>query len=335
MGNLVGAVNRDAIVRRTYNQNGSLRTDSLRIRTYAELSAGGDTTSHPYGLTFGYDLEGRRIWMHVDSILAPRVGSAVKDTIRYAYDTTTGVLTTVTDVLGSSWRYAYDAAERVDSMFYPGGGVEVQTFDGEGRDSTRVDRLTTGIDTINNDLLLHDARDHVVKVKTTFDTTAFRYAALGAVALSQNATVDGTARENAQWNMDGLGNMFEEMPDFTQNGSLHTYLYEQHTGRLRRTFGPEPGMNSYFDTSTYDPAGNRHWQTKFDYFAPGYSSQPPGAIETLFNYYSADNTLRVVDRAECYQEFSNQVNCPNQVAGNLAGAYEEWTSPDFVDTWVS
>lgn len=250
MGNLVGALNRDAIVRRTYNQNGSLRTDSLRIRTYAELSAGGDTTSHRYGLTFGYDLEGRRIWMHVDSILAPRVGSAVKDTIRYAYDTITGVLTTVTDVIGSSWRYAYDAAERVDSMFCPGGGVEVQTFDGEGRDSTRVDRLTTGIDTINNDLLLHDARDHVVKVKTNFDTTAFRYAALGAIALSQNATVDGTARENAQWNMDGLGNMFEEMPDFNQNGSLHTYLYEPHTGRLRRTFGPEPGMNALFDTST-------------------------------------------------------------------------------------
>src|SRR5579872_1188251 len=321
VGNLTGAVNGDAIVRRTYNTNGTLRTDSLRIRTYADLDAGGDTTSHRYGQTFGYDIEGRRIWMHIDSLLAPRVSGAVKDTIHYAYDSVTGALATVTDVLGSTWRYAYDAGGRIDSTFYPGAGVEVQTFDGEGRDSTRVDRLTTVVDTINNDLLFHDARDHIIKVRTPFDTTAFRYTTLGSVAVTAEQNQDG-GHENQQFNMDGLGNMFQEVTDFFQFGSLHTYRYEPHTGRLRATRAPNvSGID--FDTSTYDPAGNRNWQFKYD-LMNGWSYTAPYAQELSFNYYAADNTLRLVDRDECYLQTPSQANCTPQPAGNFAGAYEEY-----------
>jgi len=319
--NLTGAVNGDAIVRRTYNTNGTLRTDSLRIRTYADLDAGGDTTSHRYGQTFGYDIEGRRIWMHIDSLLAPRVSGVVKDTIYYAYDSVTGALATVTDVLGSTWRYAYDAGGRIDSTFYPGAGVEVQTFDGEGRDSTRIDRLTTVVDTINNDLLFHDARDHIIKVRTPFDTTAFRYTPLGSVAITAEQNQDG-GRENQQFNMDGLGNMFQELTDFFQFGSLHTYRYEPHTGRLRATRAPNvSGID--FDTSTYDPAGNRNWQFKYD-LMNGWSYTAPYAQELSFNYYAADNTLRLLDRDECYLQKPSQANCTPQPAGNFAGAYEEY-----------
>jgi RHS repeat-associated protein len=321
-GNLTGAVNGDAIVRRTYNTNGTLRTDSLRIRTYADLADGGDTTSHRYGQTFGYDIEGRRLWMHVDSILAPRVSGVVKDTIHYAYDSVIGSLATVTDVMGSTWRYAYDAGGRIDSTFFPGSGLEVQTFDGEGRDSTRVDRLTSVLDTINDDLVFHDARDHIIHVRTPFDTTVFRYTPLGAVAVTAEQNQDG-GHENQQFNMDGLGNMFQELSDFFQFGSLHTYLYEPHTGRLRGILAPSPGMQAVFDTSTYDPAGNRHWQVKYDFFAPGWSSQAPYAQEFSFNYYSADNTLRVVDRNECYLQ-PNAANCTPNPSGNFAGAYEEY-----------
>lgn len=322
-GNLTGAVNGDAVVRRTYNTNGTLRTDSLRIRTYADLDNGGDTTSHRYGQTFGYDIAGRRIWMHVDSVLAPRVSGVVKDTIHYAYDSITGALTTITDVMGSTWRYAYDAGGRIDSTYFPGSGLEVQTFDGEGRDSTRVDRLTSVVDTINNDLLFHDARDHIVQVHTPFDTTAFRYTPLGAVAVTAEQNQEG-GHENQQFNMDALGNMFEELSDFFEFGSLHKYVYEPNTGRLRAIRAPVIGTAVIFDTSTYDPAGNRHWQIKYDLWAPGWSYTPPSAQEFSFNYYAADNTLRLVDRNECYLQTQTQANCTPDPSGNFAGAYEEY-----------
>jgi YD repeat-containing protein len=45
-GNMIRARNRDATVVRSYYPNGSLRTDTSKIRTYAELSQGGDTTRH-------------------------------------------------------------------------------------------------------------------------------------------------------------------------------------------------------------------------------------------------------------------------------------------------
>lgn len=124
--------------------------------------------------------------------------------------------------------------------------------------------------------------------------------------------------------MDGLGYMFQELTDFFQFGSLHTYLYEPHTGRLRAIGAPNIGRGVVFDTSTYDQAGNRHWQIKYDFFAAGWSFQPPSAQELSFNYSAADNTLRLVDRDECYLQTQQQSNCTPQPAGNLAGAYEEY-----------
>ena len=101
-------------------------------------------------------------------------------------------------MIGSTWRYAYDASSRIDSTFFPGGGV-VETFDGEGRDSTRIDRLTSVVDTINRDLLLYDAVDHIIQTHTLFDATAFRYAALGAVAVTAEQNQEGD-HENQQFN---------------------------------------------------------------------------------------------------------------------------------------
>lgn len=197
----------------------------------------------------------------------------------------------------------------------------MQTFDGEGRDSTRVDRLTTVVDTINNDLLFHDARDHIIKVRTPFDTTAFRYTPLGSVAVTAEQNQDG-GHENQQFNTDGLGNMFQELTDFFQFGSLYTYRYEPHTGRLRATLAPNVS-GILFDTSTYDPAGNRNWQFKYD-LMDGWSAMAPWAQELSFNYYAADNTLRLVDRDECYLQTPNQGQCTQNPAGNFAGAYEEY-----------
>ena len=43
LGNVIRADNHDALVRRGYYVNGLIRADTLKIRTLAELSAGGDT----------------------------------------------------------------------------------------------------------------------------------------------------------------------------------------------------------------------------------------------------------------------------------------------------
>jgi len=51
-----------ARISRRYNRNGTLATDTLRIAAYGS-SLHRDTTTHVYGLSYGYDLNARRIWL--------------------------------------------------------------------------------------------------------------------------------------------------------------------------------------------------------------------------------------------------------------------------------
>ena len=47
---------------------------------------------------------------------------------------------------------------------------------------------------------------------------------------------------------------------------------------------------------------------------------PPEAQEISFNNYAADNTLRLVQRNECYLQMQQQAQCTPDPAGNFAGA---------------
>jgi len=87
MGNVTLADNRDAQIRREYNLDGTLRIESLRIRTMH----GTDFSRHEYGLEFRYDLNGRRIELKYPAQLAATPAQA---TVAYGYDPATTTLRT-------------------------------------------------------------------------------------------------------------------------------------------------------------------------------------------------------------------------------------------------
>src|SRR5688572_22684224 len=97
-GNLLTPNDRDAPRSRTDHRNGQLKTETQRIRTLAELSAGGDTITHAYTLTYTYDRNGRRRELQHPASLAPVVSGIIKDRTRYDYHPF-GELSKVTDVL--------------------------------------------------------------------------------------------------------------------------------------------------------------------------------------------------------------------------------------------
>ncbi len=129
-GNMTGAINRDAVVRREYNVNGTMRSETQRIRTYAGL----DTTAHAYRLEYTYDLNGRRTSLKHPQIFD--LGGARQT--GYAYDTIAGALAFVSDPNGGGYSYRYDVAGRLDRRTR-GSVVEAFSYDSLGRLEHRVE----------------------------------------------------------------------------------------------------------------------------------------------------------------------------------------------------
>lgn len=137
-GNMVRADNRYAQIRRTYNLNGSLATDTLRVRNYVGTQFG-----HTYTLRYGYDRNVRRSWMTVGGVSAPA------DSFTYAYSPANGALAQVTDVAGRRYAVTYLPNGAVDSLkVLPAGsntpGVkESRLYDADGRMTRRERRTAT------------------------------------------------------------------------------------------------------------------------------------------------------------------------------------------------
>ncbi|MGH7719328.1 MAG: RHS repeat-associated core domain-containing protein, partial [Gemmatimonadaceae bacterium] len=311
LGNLSTATNRDARVERTSFPNGALATDTLRIRTYAALDSGGSFSAHLYGLTHGYDLNGRRLWIKHPLQLAPRVNGVIRDSVAYAFDPVIGALVSVRDPLGNLFRFTYDAEGRPDSTIYPGGLVEkVLQYDATGLVQRRVEKNRSGLtgitafpDTVVRDeRFTRDATGRVTRMINTGgyqDTLWLTYTGIGALASSTNSQRTDPHKPPGQgiWNSsqefftwDALGNRkqsysasysFPESNPFDRFGTggsgPQTGLYAPSTGRLAKHEGVS-------DTLIYDRAGNLTKHT-----------QELEARIAAFSYYSADNKLRMSD----------------------------------------
>ena len=94
---------RDATVARRYNPNGSLAADSVRVRATLDSTF---PVSHTYVTTYAYDLDGRRTGVTYPAQISP---GGVARAVSFGYDDgATGMLATVSDMLGSTVGLTYD-----------------------------------------------------------------------------------------------------------------------------------------------------------------------------------------------------------------------------------
>src|SRR5207245_10211995 len=160
-------------------------------------------TLHVYGVQWGHDLDGRRQWMKHPHTVAPTVNGTVKDSVPYTY-TVNGQLASVTDVLGNQFRWAYDAAGRPDTLYYPGLLWEHWAYDADSRVLERVEHDSLfccaadsgfGAHVFLDDTYLYDARGKVVQATELLanglpgEMIFTGYTALGTIARSGSSAL--------------------------------------------------------------------------------------------------------------------------------------------------
>jgi YD repeat-containing protein len=243
VGHVLTAQNSNARVHRQYYVDGSIKLDTLIIRSYV----GTNWSLHLYGLGYNYDLDGRRAKLARPS----QFTGPTTDTTYYSYDPLTGKLASLTDFYGQTFSYTYDGAERMATLTYPGQITDSYVYDGDSRLSTRTETSAIGAAAgypngiIHKDQYTYDWRDKERQVSTLFDTTYFLYSALGNLVWSHNKQ-DTTAAKDVEIGLpDALGN--HSVRNYTssrvgaQATDLIAYQYQAKTARLLSASGSSAG----------------------------------------------------------------------------------------------
>ena len=311
MSRMLTAVNAAALVSRTYNLDGTQATDTLRVRAYAST----DSSQHVYGLQYAYDLDGRRVSLRHPAALAPVLGGVRKDLQTYTYDSVTGALASVTDVLGNTFRYVYDAKQRLDSVISPGGVREAMRYNDDDELILRIDSATQLVGQaggfpkalIHRDTLIYDARGKVIEARTLIDTARLAYSALGA--LVDGATIPGDSAdeyngEEEFYVNDALGNRHASWQLNTHNGvftdSAHTSrIWFYHAGTAREDSadifpsGLVPLPVNQTVMGWFDGAGDA-----YAYLAQRGTSSA-AVLQSAVSFFDAAGRLRVYDKRSC------------------------------------
>jgi RHS repeat-associated protein len=298
MGNILTADNNAARIRRTYSLDGSLATDSLWTRTWAELNAGGNFTSHVYGLRFFYDLEGREIALKHPQQLAPRSGATAFDSVAYSYDLA-GKLEVVKDLFGRSTTWLYDSEGRPSTVTYPGGVVRTYAYANAEISRHLVSASNfIGSDSgfsapmVRNDSLWRNGQGRVVRASSLMELGEYVYSGLGHLTWAEvkdyRASRTNPITTYALTRSDALGNEYASVHDNSIYFWPSSTNPEYRNGTTRRTESSDMCGSS---ESKYDASGSvelfRLRRNTCDIFH----------IERLytFSYYDAANRLRVTD----------------------------------------
>jgi RHS repeat-associated protein len=314
MGNLVRADNGDAFVRRGYYPNGLIKSDTLKILTYATR----DSTKNVYVIEHRYDLNGRQTVLKHPWELAPRIGAAVADSVRYTYDTATGAIATVIDPLGARFTLTYNYRGERIRLALPGGITDSLDYDPDGRLAANWVKNCSPCSSPwpHPDALLRQTTLTYVDAERVYqaanawgyrDTVKSSYSGLGHLAFLQYMLPTtnrfgrpARAYSSERFTLDPLANVSYTL-DSTQilvpgvgsqnapSGKLSRYYAV--TGRLRaHSVLAAGGAVTRRDTILYDPAGN----TEFSYQSYYEAALGP-LLEDRASFYGADGKLRVTE----------------------------------------
>ncbi len=315
VGNLLTADNADAKIRRTWWQNGLLKTETQKIQTYAR----DDTTKHVYTISYEYDLDGRRVKVKHPTQLAPRIASAQADSVLYAYDAQTGALKTVTDLLGNVFAFEFNTRNELARMAAPGSGLsDVFTYDSDGQLSQHATYDSSAATTDNHPgtqlrstTLRRDARGKLLWTANTLgvkDTLRAHYTALGqlkgdtATDRGSNYQGLGVRADTKEFvTYDALGNNSQASSSFSgvvTNASELSVTYSSNdfrtdgTGRIYREYLPARTGEFIFDESgnlyaTYTISGTAgEWaDERVSYYDAGGSLVAADRRTTLIGSY--------------------------------------------------
>ncbi|HEV7589062.1 MAG TPA: RHS repeat-associated core domain-containing protein [Longimicrobium sp.] len=301
MGNMLWANNRDARVARSWNPDGTLASETQRIRTYA----GTDTVSHAYRLDFEYDLDGRRTALIHPGNISP--SAPERDTTRYGYDPVTGALATVAGRAG--YAFEYDVAGRTTRLSR-GATHETFGFDAAGRMYERHE--WSGGTELHRDLTSFDpATGDVTQVSTSRETVLQGRRGLGALGWVDTYNTFKGTRNVEYYQTDPLANqVYTRMDAYGTTDvapALHdneavVHGYQPGTGRLVST----ANVNSAgpYEVSVYDAAGNQYFRAGIRVVTTPYtigttSNAHAKLRDETAMYYGADDRLRVADRRTC------------------------------------
>jgi RHS repeat-associated protein len=300
-GNMTKADNADARVHRQYYPNGQVQRDSLYTQTLER-----DTTAlHKYGLEYVYDRDGRQTTLKHPVQLSPAPGYVTTS----QYDPITGALLRVSDPIGYTFTYGYDARNQTISLAMPGNFNERYGYDQDGDQLTQWSGTTAAL---HNVTMTYDPRGKMltlINAVAGHDSVSLRYSGLGNLIYNDNIIYlksDGTSRQRTTENFtfDPLGNrLHSDFTILTQNkqsgcgfwlgchtnqsssGDVADWYYRTGTGRLV--------FDSHFQ-------GNRQNVTKYDesgntVFSAQKPNSSPASYEDRASYYGADGTLAAVD----------------------------------------
>lgn len=305
VGRLLTAHNPDAQVKRSYYPNGLLKTDSLRIQSWAR----DNWEAHKYGIWNSYDFDGRRTTVGI-----PRqLGLGGDTTIAYTYDPQIGAIQTISDLQHDVFTFHYSANGQLSSTDYPWSYQRTLFYDADGRlraDTLRnlgvqtFPRIPTGL--VRGTRFYWDARNKLLMSgdnngAQVRDTVATSYTGLGNVATStwiqkgcyfcDDLPADSTHITQDQFLQDGLANhtltatvdQMRSTRSFSAGGQCcDTLAYQPGTGRLLSVSPSYKPRRSYL----YDKVGNEEFSWAMD----------SGKTSTeRASFYAADGSLRMVD----------------------------------------
>jgi len=299
MGNLREADNADARISRTYALNGTVQTDTQRLRDLV-----GNGFSRIYGIRYGYDRDLRRVWMKLPLMTG--------DSMAYTYNPSIGSLSQVRDNRGRLFAFAYDSAGRPDTLrIYPAQGqpagiTETRTYDADGR----MVQLVRG--SLINATLRYDARGKVIQAHSTDaatghedELTLLAYDGLGAVVGSQVVNLRFQNWEAEEYRNDGFGN-----PWWTKHSSDHAAELPHVS-----TFSARSGTLTEKVETASAPCANDAIRSDDLYQKVDFAGNVRDAGELIYlcdplwefsrqvathYYYRADNRLKVVQRYDVF-----------------------------------
>ena len=276
LGRLLEATNRDALVYRSYAENGALVEDSLLVRTLASTDSGGTFYSRPFVVRHGYDIAGRL---------------ASTDGTTYDYDPA-GRLWKVRTPGNETFRWVYNKDGQIDSLSYPTGVLQKRDYDLDGRMTRRREWLGTNV--FHDDVLTYDERGKILTAATVAEEAGNAYSGLGHLIRSSRATIPlGYETSDERFLVDGLGYRHTKSVGPTPADS-QVYFYQARLGR-HITSGYAPGTASsspmVVDSTEYNAAGDRI------VYRQNWSSV--SKWETATYYYDGLGMLRAADVRRC------------------------------------